>query len=211
MRRTTLTINGLLIAKPDLLDDLQLPAGINRAIAENYVVRTARNFEIVYPDPDELSEAIYYWSSGRLSAWERLYQTELLEYNPIENYNMQESWTDEEAGSESSESSGSSSMEGSSESSGSLDIDKAAFDGTTLKRTESQSTEDETSSESTMTTSDESEGSHQRTMTHTGGRTGNIGVTTSQQMIEQERQIAGFSIYKVIADEFKHEFCLAVY
>ena len=40
---------------------------------------------------------------------------------------------------------------------------------------------------------------------------GNIGVTTTQQMIEQERDIAKFNIYQVILDEFKQHFCLLVY
>lgn len=40
---------------------------------------------------------------------------------------------------------------------------------------------------------------------------GNIGVTTTQQMIEQERAVAQFDLYKLIAEEFKCEFCLLVY
>lgn len=40
---------------------------------------------------------------------------------------------------------------------------------------------------------------------------GNIGVTTTQQMIEQERLTAKFSLYQVILDEFKQRFCLLVY
>ena len=40
---------------------------------------------------------------------------------------------------------------------------------------------------------------------------GNIGVTTSQQMIEQERQTALFNIYETIAGEFKKRYCVMVY
>lgn len=40
---------------------------------------------------------------------------------------------------------------------------------------------------------------------------GNIGVTTSQQMIEQEREVAKFNLYELIAEEFKCEFCILVY
>lgn len=41
--------------------------------------------------------------------------------------------------------------------------------------------------------------------------TGNIGVTTTQQMIREERDISDFNIYGYIADSFKNEFCILVY
>lgn len=46
---------------------------------------------------------------------------------------------------------------------------------------------------------------------HLGERSGNIGVTTSQQMLEQEFKVALFSIYDRIADLFVKEFCIMCY
>lgn len=40
---------------------------------------------------------------------------------------------------------------------------------------------------------------------------GNIGVTTTQQMISEEREIVKFNIYTYITEEFKARFCLLVY
>lgn len=40
---------------------------------------------------------------------------------------------------------------------------------------------------------------------------GNIGVTTSQQMLQSELDIARFNIYEQIADLFCNEFCIMVY
>lgn len=40
---------------------------------------------------------------------------------------------------------------------------------------------------------------------------GNIGVTTTQQMIEQEREVDKFNIYDVILRDFKIEFCVLKY
>ena len=40
---------------------------------------------------------------------------------------------------------------------------------------------------------------------------GNIGVTTTQQMIEQERRISEFDIDHIIINEFMKTFCLLVY
>ena len=40
---------------------------------------------------------------------------------------------------------------------------------------------------------------------------GNIGVTTSQQMIEEERRVSEFNIQNYIIDSFKRRFCLLIY
>lgn len=47
--------------------------------------------------------------------------------------------------------------------------------------------------------------------TITTRRTGNIGVTSSQQLIREERDVADFSTYKYIVESFKKRFCLMVY
>lgn len=49
------------------------------------------------------------------------------------------------------------------------------------------------------------------TVTHEWQKGGNIGVTTTQQMIEAERETVLFNIYNVIADAFRATFCLDVY
>lgn len=45
----------------------------------------------------------------------------------------------------------------------------------------------------------------------TGRSYGNIGVTTTQQMIEQERRISEFDIDHIIINEFMKTFCLLIY
>lgn len=40
---------------------------------------------------------------------------------------------------------------------------------------------------------------------------GNIGVTTTQQMLREEREVSLFNIYDFIADDFKQKFCLMIY
>lgn len=42
-------------------------------------------------------------------------------------------------------------------------------------------------------------------------RTGNIGVTATQDLIKKERDIADFSIIRYITESFKTRFCLMVY
>lgn len=42
-------------------------------------------------------------------------------------------------------------------------------------------------------------------------RTGNIGVTASQDLIQKERDVADFSIIRFITESFKKRFCIMVY
>lgn len=48
-------------------------------------------------------------------------------------------------------------------------------------------------------------------VTHTTKRTGNIGVTMTQDMLKAEREVAMFDIYEKIMISFKKEFCLMIY
>ena len=40
---------------------------------------------------------------------------------------------------------------------------------------------------------------------------GNVGATTTQQMIEEERRVSQFNIYDYIIESFKRRFCLLIY
>ena len=57
---------------------------------------------------------------------------------------------------------------------------------------------------------DDSE-SEDHSSVHTGRTHGNIGVTTSQQMLQAELDIARFNLYDEAADLFLSEFCIYVY
>lgn len=61
------------------------------------------------------------------------------------------------------------------------------------------------------TVSDSGTNEASRETVHTERRTGNIGVTMTQQMIDKEREIAVFSIYDVVIESFKENFCVLVY
>lgn len=52
---------------------------------------------------------------------------------------------------------------------------------------------------------------HGHVLEHELTRSGNIGVTTSQQMLESEREIVNFNIYKVISDLIVSKLCSRVH
>lgn len=112
----------------------------------------------------------------------KLYKTTMFKYNPIENYNMEEGSTD------TSENSADSLSKFSETPQSEL---KNLIDGKYL--TNATHGEDKTKSKTE----------------HTAFRHGNIGVTTTQQMIEQERKII-IDLDTMIIDELKDLF-LGVY
>lgn len=75
---------------------------------------------------------------------------------------------------------------------------------------EDTTTVSETGSSTNSGTQNE-EGEYTNTLEHTQRKAGNIGVMATQDLILKEREIAMFSVYDVIANEFIHEFCLTVY
>lgn len=113
--------------------------------------------------------------------------------------------------------------------SGTNNVDKfvSAFDSTSLQPRESEEGNDSrntsgtTHSESSGTSSGESSGEQNVESNGKTDRTGNelytnythgnIGVTTSQAMIKEERDIADFDIYYYIAMKFEDEFTIPIY
>lgn len=84
----------------------------------------------------------------------------------------------------------------------SSDNDEAATSGTS---TESSTSFDSTTQKDTGKTI--SSGESWNTNTHTLTRKGNIGVTTSQQMIDQERGVLTFDFIQHVADLINDNFC----
>lgn len=115
----------------------------------------------------------------------RIWENFTAEYNPIENYSMTEQSTDENSGTTSTTTGGTETGNGSGTTSGKLyGFDSAAA----VNRDETTTTNTDT----TTRTGTES-GEHETTNTHTLTRSGNIGVTTSAQMIAENLKLFGES------------------
>lgn len=190
-----ITVTGVYNLYPNLFEKMQLPDGVDMETARDNILFQCGELELVYSEPSFLRALIGNWSKRRAYKWKTLQGTTTLEYNPIDNYDRQEEWSDEESGT--SEAGGNTSTSGNS-----LDK-KKGFEGGDLVETSGAS------DSSTAQTS--SKGSSSTKSTHSGHVHGNIGVTTSQQMLMSERDVANFSIYDVIAQDFAREFCMYVY
>ena len=124
----------------------------------------------------------------------KIYKTTIYKYNPIENYNMEEGSTDERKSTDDRTARADTLSKYSETPQGEL---QNLIDGKYL--TNANHGVDQTSAKDTHSGKD----------THSAWRHGNIGVTTTQQMIEQERKIT-IDLDLMIIEELKDLF-LGVY
>lgn len=193
---------------PDLLDNLQIPEGIDADLLKDNIIAECAELEILYADYSFFSYAIGVWSEKQLPVWNRMKNAIDLEYNPLENYDRIEEWTDAETNSRSATTS----------STGSSKIDRGGSQNHYVNGYNSggqvmQSSDTDHSADTTTTgTSVNGNEMGNRNANHNGRTHGNIGVTTSQQMLTAELDLAPrVNMYDVITRDFRNRFCLLVY
>lgn len=203
----------------EMVYPLQFTDDEKQTVVQNILAECAE-LEILFPDWGILKSMIGLWSKLELPVWQRIYTAALKEYNPIENYNRTEIETVETDRSETHSgtdsraiiSSGSETNTGTDTSQNSM----TGYDSNTLYLHD----KNEFTHGHGVTTSD----TGSDTMTHgekivnddsitrENHTTGNIGVTTSQQMLEQEIEVAAkLNVMKIITESFKERFCILVY
>lgn len=87
------------------------------------------------------------------------------------------------------------------------DESSGSSEGTSENKTAGYNSDGADVPESRNSASSSASGKNKRT----GRAYGNIGVTTTQQMIEEERRVSEFDIDHIIINEFKKTFCLMIY
>lgn len=219
----SLSVLGLYNWDNSLFSGMALPEDWDQDTKDqlvNNLVLECAELEVVYSDWNFMKQAINIWSAKELPTWERIYNASVLEYNPIENYNRTEKTDTQNRGAFTH--SGTDSVTGSGNdsdvSSGGDSVTNSvtSFDANTLlthdKAQETKNTTITHNKGSTDTTR------YGHVVTDTTGHKveseikGNIGVTTSQQMLESELELAPkLNVMNYIIDSFKERFCLLVY
>lgn len=198
-RTALLSIRGLLNWDPDLLDALMLPDGIDADTVKANIIMECSELEVWLPDPDTFRQALRYWSRARMEIWSHLNDTLHYDYNPIwnkdgtitENRTLLSKDNEERDLASSADSSAENKV--------------AAFNAAAYQN----------SDQNTSMASGTDTGTIDRTRDDTENVTrreqGNIGITSTQQLIKEEREIAEFDIYSYIVRDFKERFCVCVY
>lgn len=84
---------GLLRADPQLFDDLQLPEGLNKQLCIDTIISEHGRAPLAHPDPGYMRYMIGVWSRRNFITWQKLYDTQLLQYNPLWNNDRYETET----------------------------------------------------------------------------------------------------------------------
>ena len=193
-----LSILGLYNYDNSIFNLFVVPDGMDKELIINNILLECAEMEIIYPEPDIMKNAIGLWSNKQLESWERMYKAMQLEYDPIYNYDRFEEWRDSNTATTHSNTNSNLNRKGSTK------HQVNAFNsGITDSNIDSI---DNTDTDNTNTNSNNS-----AIGAHSGHLYGNIGVTTSQQMLQSEIDISKFIVADYIIDQFKERFCLLVY
>ena len=208
-----LSIMGMYEYDPSVFDGLDAPSYTDPDTQELIVVdkdKLVQNIlmecaelEIVYPSFDTMKLAIGVWSASEFYTWTKLFASTLYKYNPIWNVDANVEHTNRVAGSDnrsiihyntiSPNTTDTHSVQGFNE----TDWAAAEKDDHTGSVSDNGNVTDNASDDHTTTFKER--------------RTGNIGVTTTQKMLQEERELAEFSIINYITMSFKKRFCLMIY
>lgn len=221
-----LTVEGLYNYDDTLFNGFNVPEGLVKQIAIDTILMRTRELEILYPDLNYMKTRITIWSNKYQINWKKLYDTTVLEYNPIENYDRMEDWTDTDDETSTSARDNTRNTTNTVKSTSTNEImnsvnvtDQNTAFNAGLADHAKQITDGDTTENGSITNTETGKDTENENVnggrtgrhTKTGRAHGNIGVTTSQQMIQSERDLVVFNLYDVIAESFIENFCLMVY
>lgn len=203
----------------DLFSEMTLPAEIDRDVLVDSIMLRGAEFEILYSEPTTMRNAIGAWSrkwQHTLTKWAKALA---LEYDPLENYDRRESWSDAKIGNESKKGSrtesGSSSDMAVTNGNGTNENQRAAYDSVSYSPVERDVNSSQNASSGASVTNasgtDSEDRSNAESSLHEGRTHGNIGVTTSQQMLQSEWDVAKLNVYEEAAELFLTELTIYTY
>lgn len=211
---------ALAYSDQSVFDQIILPSGIDKETLKDAIILRAGSFELLYSDPIMLTVGIRIWSKKMYPTFDKWIKALNKDYNPIENYNRVEESTIDHTGS--GKTNNKTNSAGSNNSTSKNEVDETntdkvtGYDSSDFENKEQNIIDNETNTEGHSNYNDNStsEGSSSdqykdKTSSHISG---NIGVTTSQQMLESELKLRGeYNIYDMITDLFISEFCIMTY
>ena len=187
----------------DLFKNLSLPEGLDKQVLTDNILLRGGEFEVLYANPSAMQSLIGIWSGKMQPTFERWINALSIDYAPLENYDRHEQWNDHQEGTGSSDSTGSVTTT----TSDSSELTKSAFNESGYSPYEKTTNSGSLGSNTTDGTDTEMENDS----AHIGRIHGNIGVTTSQQMLEAELNLGYWNVYEKISELFLQEFTIPVY
>ena len=206
-----LSIRGLYRYDKTLFDGMTLPDGMDKDVLIHQLIAELAELEILYTDPVYMKAIITSWAKANYSVWDRAWNALQIEYNPLWNVDGSVVETENRDLTRAGTSSGTSGNTRTDNLQQVHENKVAGFNSTDYQNREQNTTRDTGTQQDAGSHSDTHSDRDTGTITRTTRRTGNIGVTTSQQMLKEELELAKVNIYSWIIEMFKGRFCVMVY
>lgn len=175
------------------------------------ILNEAGEFPVLYADPEFFKNAVNTWALKQSWAWNKYVKALQTEYSPLENYDRLEEWQDDNVHEDEATASQTNSQNSHSTSTGENTDLVSAFNVTGFQNADRSETGAVGDIESTGQAENRTQADGSFQNKHTGRVHGNIGVTTSQQMLLSELELANWNVYDIITTSFISELCLALY
>lgn len=194
--------------------NLELPATMSttdrQTVIANILMECAE-LELLFPDFDMMKDAIGYWSKAANLTWTRMWNAMQLDYDVLDNVNA--TITERETKNRTGEGTDNQTdIDTVAETMGNTrENQNRAYNNTdfTIREKIVDSGSDQTTRNRTLQDRWTDEVGEVNTRTTT--RQGNIGVTSSQQLVTQELELAKNNVIMDIVRDFKNRFCILVY
>lgn len=191
--------------------------------------------EFIYPNPDAARKIITAWALINADRWQRLYNTMWFSYNPIWNKDGTTTRTEIESHNLTITDKGTNNNKGKGTEKRDLKLSEtpsttttetqkiAGYNSNDFANSEQRTIENAgtTDTLNTGTVENSVEGSSiisntktdngEIVRTYSDRETGNIGVTETQTMIQDERAVVNFNMSQIIINDFISRFCILVY
>lgn len=223
VQRAVVDLIGMYNYDKTVLDLMQIPEALDRdAFIDNLLMETAE-LELLYNNVGFLKQAIGSWSKKNITVWNELYDTTQYEYNPIWNKDGHtlETETRDLAGTD--HTTDNTDRVDNLQDKETRDLDdetresvygfnssseapankvEADYNGTDTYDHTGRQDVDRTFDKSTTDTG---------TVTHERTEQGNIGLTSTQQLIQEQREVVKLNLMDIIIKDFIQRFCIGVY
>ena len=177
----TISILAMYNHSPDVFRDFEVPKQIEKQDVIDSIILECAELSVVYPEYNTMQLAIKLFSKKRLDAWTRMATALFEDYNPLHNFDRFEESSDDET-------------------------NNSSGDANSVNTVNGYNGDDEHDKQTTHGTDSSKRGNK-----HKAHLYGNIGVTTSAQMLEGELAIRKSDLINIIVREFKENFCIMVY
>lgn len=193
-----LNIIDMFCLEPKMLQDAPIDERLDKEQLKMSILRRCGTLLPLYSNSELMKIMVFNFFYEKEKVIEKLIDTIEFEYNPINNYDRTETIirdTELTAGKGSNVTTTPNETQ---------EVQVSAFDANDYQPKEKVTNNGTTSTETTTNGQDKE---HEQITTKTSG---NIGVTTTQKLVNDERKVALFNVYDWIAVEFECNFCILI-